>query len=188
MTEAAPAPGVVACCATREMQHATTPPNHATARATHTQQPSLKALAQRALERNNPRNADATTPENRATNGIALTPGLLRDRLLTLAVEEGIAAAIVRELPAADLEVCAGLPDDTLRAYARALRDSDLRERGVVPPDETATIVCRRCGPVYAAPEVARVLPVVRGLPTAAGCPWCHVQNRGAIPRPPVNH
>ena len=117
----------------------------------------------------------------------ALTTGELRAKLESLALVEGIAAAVVRELPAADVEACAGLSDDTLRAYVRTLRDPDLRERGVVPPDETATIVCRRCGPVYAAPEVARVLPAVRGLPTAAGCPWCHVQNRGAIPRPPVN-
>lgn len=74
MTETAPAPGVVACCATREMQHATNPSNHAMAHAAHTQQPSLKGLSQRALERNNPRNADATTPENRATNDVALPP------------------------------------------------------------------------------------------------------------------
>lgn len=117
----------------------------------------------------------------------ALTTGELRAKLESLALAEGIAAAIVRELPAADVETCAELSDDTLRAYARALRDSDLRERGMVPPDETMAIRCAHCGPVYAAPEVARVLPVVRGLPTAAGCPWCHVQNRGAIPRPPVN-
>lgn len=114
----------------------------------------------------------------------ALTAGELSAKLESLALAEGIDAAIVRDLPAADVEACAGVADDTLRAYVRALRDSDLRERGTIPPNETAAIRCARCGPVYVAPEVARVLPVVRGLPTAAGCPWCHVDNRAKIPRP----
>ncbi|TCO41186.1 hypothetical protein [Dokdonella fugitiva] len=117
----------------------------------------------------------------------ALTTGELRAKLESLAFAEGVGTVIVRELPTAGLEACAELSDDVLRAYVRALRDSDLRERGSVPSHETAAIRCMHCGPVYAAPEVARVLPVVRNLPTAAGCPWCHVRARHNIPRPRIS-
>ena len=115
----------------------------------------------------------------------ALTASDLRAKLESLALDEGIAAASVRSLPTVDVEACAELSDDTLRAYVRALRDSALRKRGMVPHDEIAAIRCVHCGPVYAAPEVARVLPVIRGLPTAAGCPWCRVRARGLpFPKP----
>jgi hypothetical protein len=109
-----------------------------------------------------------------------------RERLLGLAAVEGIDPVLVHALTAGDLASCIEHTDDVLRAYLRALRDTALRERGWAPDDETATIRCARCGPVYAHPAVARVLPVVNGLPTAVGCTWCH--NRGAglpIPRPP---
>lgn len=117
----------------------------------------------------------------------ALTASDLRAKLESLALAEGIATAIVRSLPAVDVEACAGLPREVLIAYVRALRDSDLREHGIVPSDETAAIRCAHCGPVYATPEVARALPFVRGLPTAAGCPWCHIRARGlSFPKPHV--
>ncbi|NCT68086.1 MAG: hypothetical protein GXC76_10650 [Rhodanobacteraceae bacterium] len=106
--------------------------------------------------------------------------------LSELADAEGIERAHVEALPAADLEDCAGLPDDALRAYLATLHDAGLRQRGKVPPDETAHAICARCGPICLHPAVATVLPVVRGWPTCAGCPWCHVRNRQAIPRPPV--
>lgn len=48
------------CCAPQCTQHATNPKNHATSRATGAQQPSLKALALLAIERNNPRNSHTT--------------------------------------------------------------------------------------------------------------------------------
>lgn len=110
-----------------------------------------------------------------------------RERLLTLAQVEGIDSALVQAMSAGELAGCVDQTDDFLRAYLRALRDTAMRERGWPPDDETSTIRCARCGPVYATPEVARVLPVVNGLPTALGCTWCH--NRGAglpIPRPPL--
>jgi hypothetical protein len=115
----------------------------------------------------------------------ALTAGELHARLESLALAEGIAAELADRLCDDDVRACAGLPDTALIAYLRCVRDSDLRERGEVPPDETAVICCARCGPVYAAPEVARVLPVVAGAPTAIGCPWCTNCARGLpIPRP----
>lgn len=112
----------------------------------------------------------------------------LRVRLLALADAELIGADhFVRTLPDADVAECAGLPDETLRAYVLALRDSALRVQGKVPADETAAIHCAHCGPAWAHPAVAAVLPVVDGRPRAAGCPWCHIRKDGrAIPRPPV--
>ena len=78
------------------------------------------------------------------------------------------------------------LGDEVLHAYLLAMADSDLRARGIRPDDETAPAVCRSCGPVWVAPEVARVAPEAHGWPLVLGCPWCHVRNRDAIPRPPV--
>ncbi len=130
----------------------------------------------------------AITPEDRqalAEAKPAILATLTRGRLRALADGEGIERTHVDALPAADVDTCAELPDETLRAYLRALRDTRLRERGQVPPNETATIRCAHCGPVFAAPEVAVVLPIIAGLPTAAGCHWCHVRARGqSIPRP----
>jgi hypothetical protein len=108
-------------------------------------------------------------------------------RLLALAIVEGVDPALVRALPAADVDDCAILSDDTLRAYLRALRDTDLRGRGVCPDDETAPAICRRCGPVWLHPAVAAAAPVVRSMPRVLGCPWCHVRDRSVIPRPEVS-
>ena len=110
---------------------------------------------------------------------------LARVRLRELADAEGFPTSLVDALTVADLEGCDGLTDDTLRAYLRCLRDSDLREHGKVPPDETATAICRSCGPVWVAPEVAAVAPKIGGFARLLGCPWCHI-NRTIIPRPKV--
>lgn len=83
------------------------------------------------------------------------------------------------------LDDLAALDDAGLDAYVRCLRDSDLRARGKQPPDETTPGLCRSCGPIWLAPEIAAVAPKVDGLPRVLGCPWCHVKNRG-IPRPLV--
>ena len=109
-----------------------------------------------------------------------------RDRLHRLADAEGIDPALIDRLDDDDLTGCIGLSTDTLAAYVRALRDSDLRERGKVPADETARALCRSCGPVWVAPEVAAVAPVVDSWPRLLGCPWCHVKNRKAMCRPQV--
>jgi hypothetical protein len=112
-------------------------------------------------------------------------PLAMRTYLLTLADAGRIDLALVRALSEVDVGACIGLPDDTLCAYLRALCDARLRARGKIPSDETAVIRCAHCGPVYAAPEVARVLPIIAGMPTAAGCPWCFNRLAGKpIPRP----
>jgi hypothetical protein len=110
----------------------------------------------------------------------------IRARLLILAAADVLDADLVHALPEVDVLDCAGLPDETLRATLRGFRDDDLRERGKCPADETAPVLCPHCGPVWFAPEVAAVLPVVWGWPRVLGCPWCHVRNRQAIPRPSV--
>jgi hypothetical protein len=165
--------------------------NHATRPATGAQQTSLKALALLALGRNNACNTAQQTPENRATNVLrggehAQQPVQhpLRGHLIDLAAAEGIDAELIRRLPAEDVEGCQGLSDGVLTAYVRAVRDSDLRECGRVPADETAAAMCRHCGPVFVAPEIASAAPIVDGWPRVLGCSWCHTRNRASIPRP----
>ena len=108
-----------------------------------------------------------------------------RAELERLAHAESIATELVNRLPADDVAACEGLSSDALRAYVRVLRDGEMRALGEVPPNETATIHCVRCGPVFAAAEVAQILPIIGGRPTAAGCPWCFSRKAGLpIPRP----
>jgi hypothetical protein len=126
-------------------------------------------------------------PDDYSGNIAPVATSAIRTRLLALTNAEGIDNAIVRRLSADDLAACEGLPDSVLRVYVLALRDTALREQGLVPADETAAIHCARCGPVWAHPAVAAVLPVVDSWPRAAGCPWCHIRKAGRdIPRPPV--
>ena len=85
-----------------------------------------------------------------------------------------------------DASGLAALTDKQLSAYVAMLADADLRERGKRPTDETAAALCRSCGPVWLAHEVASAAPVAGGWPRVLGCPWCHVRNCQAIPRPLV--
>ena len=134
------------------------------------------------------------TPESKAVSHVPAVPAVpvrkrqcadTRSELERVAHAEGVAAELVTRLPTGDVSVCEGLSRDALRAYVRVLRDGELRARGEVPPDETATIHCVRCGPVFAAAGVAQILPIIRGKPTAAGCPWCFNRQAGLpIPRP----
>jgi hypothetical protein len=80
----------------------------------------------------------------------------------------------------------AALTDRQLSTYVHSLAESDMREQGQRPDDETAHAWCVHCGIVWIAPSVAAVAPVVEGWPRLLGCPWCHVRNRQAIPRPLV--
>lgn len=114
-------------------------------------------------------------------------PAEILAHLLRLADGELIDAGLVRRLSESDLLECIGLPDATLRAYLHALNDSALRQVGKVPRDETACGLCRHCGPVWLAPEIAAVAPMVNGWPVVLGCPWCHVRERALIPRPIVH-
>jgi len=121
---------------------------------------------------------------------VVLAADDLRMRLLALSDSERIDRIHVNALSdvdVADLAVLTDCSDTALRGYLYVLRDTATRERGEVPPDETAAICCARCGPVYAAPAVARVLPVVAGMPIAIGCPWCTNRARSLpIPQPTV--
>lgn len=116
----------------------------------------------------------------------ALSESPTRDRLVRLCDDELIDRTLVERLTDADVDACTDLADDSLRAYLRALHDSGLRERGKRPDAETVPAMCRSCGPVWLAPQVATVAPVIAGWPRVLGCPWCHVKNRKAIPRPPM--
>ncbi len=179
----------VARCAHREMQRATIAEYDATPPATLAQRTGLKDLALRVLGRNVACNAGATPPEKPrnagATVGVASATDSLRATLHALATSEGVDAALVDALP--DVEACVGLPDDALRAYLRALRDSADRMAGRVPADETSMALCRGCGPVWVAPEVADAAPKVGGWARLLGCTWCHVRHAGLfVPRPPV--
>jgi hypothetical protein len=110
-----------------------------------------------------------------------------RAALERIAAAEEIDQQLVRNLPDSEVEDCRDLPANALGSYVRALRDSDMRLRGEVPPDETAVAMCRLCGPVWVHPNVATSAPMVDGWPQVLGCPWCHVRRVGGhIPRPPV--
>jgi hypothetical protein len=168
--------------------------NHATSHATTAQHTGLKALALLALSRNKPRNtcgedAPKTAQQTGVLDGsfVAHDPAVLRTHLLNTAAVEYADPDLIHRLPQVDLDICTGLPDNVLRAYVRALEDEAERMAGRVPRRETAAILCVRCGPVWAPPEVAAALPVVKGMPRALGCPWCHVRHAGKyIPRPRV--
>jgi len=110
----------------------------------------------------------------------------LRLRLLAIARAALIDDQAVTGLPDDDINGCVGLSDDVLRAYVLALRDSLHRERGRCPEGETARAMCKHCGPIWLSTEVAACAPAVDGWPQVLGCPWCHVKNRRAIPRPEV--
>lgn len=193
------------CVARTSPRNSATSATHAaTTDATGVQQLGLKALALLALARNKPRNKSATTTDSRVAQAqfsrgafvapVALPKGCnnatdvqaIRNRLVGLADSEGIDLALIHSLPDSDAALCADLSDDTLRAYVRALRDSDLRERGQRPEDETGRALCAKCGPLWLHPAVAAVAPTVEGWARVLGCPWCHVTNRRAIPRPLV--
>jgi hypothetical protein len=110
-----------------------------------------------------------------------------RDRLLVIAAMAGVDPTLVHDLTSADLTACTEVSGQVLRAYVHGLRDADQRAHGKVPDDETAPALCRLCGPIWVAPEVAAVAPVVDGWPRLLGCPWCHVRHAGLrVPRPPV--
>jgi len=101
----------------------------------------------------------------------------IRGRLLALAAAEFRDPAVVHALPESDLRAYAAHvatfpPEqqaDVLRALLSMLLDDADRKAGRVPQGDTAAILCRHCGPVYVAPSIAAVLPVVNGWPRALG-------------------
>ena len=103
---------------------------------------------------------------------------------MTIADSEGMESTLIRSLPGEDVVACENLSDEVLRAYLRALSESELRKQGAVPADETAIALCRHCGPIWTHPQVAAIAPKVDGIPYVLGCPWCHVPDRSVVPHP----
>lgn len=165
----------------------------------HSHQGSLKALARSALQPDKP--IDAASPWNTGASGSsgaagasgslqdagAESAGLLRARLQTLAAAEYMDAAIIHRLHDLDVAECIGLDSRQLGAYVSLLAETAERHAGRVPAGHTAAIHCQHCGPVWAHPDIAEVLPMVGGWSRALGCPWCFVRKAGGyIPRPRV--
>lgn len=99
-----------------------------------------------------------------------------RAHLLALADAEGVDPAHIHRLHADDVAACAGLSDDTLRAYLRGLERNAGMEAGIVPLGWDAVAHCEGCGPVHLW-EPLRVV----------ACPWCFRRKAGnRIPRPLV--
>ena len=146
---------------------------------------SALALALSHLSRTSGRHTAETCPTSVTTVSSSGTP--VRAQLYAIARAAFIDTRLIDRISPADLAECDGCSLDTLRAYVRALHETEQRERGRKPEAETAVVFCRSCGPVWSAPEVARVAPTVDGWPRVLGCPWCHVRNRKAIPHPLVN-
>ncbi len=104
-------------------------------------------------------------------------------RILAALRSEGLPTALIGQVEPAET---VGLSARALRAYLVALHETAQRELGNRPLEETAAGLCRYCGPVWLAPEVARAAPTVNGWPLVLGCPWCHVRARQRMPRPSV--
>lgn len=167
--------------------------NHATGSATGTQQTSLKALALLALGRTNTLNKGAIEGGKPAQQTPVFDPTFVaqesdvRGRLIRIAEADLINVALLDSQDADDLVSLVSRDDNGLRGFLHCLHDDSLRVRGQCPPDETARTLCRSCGPVWIAPEVAALAPIIDGWPRVLGCAWCHVKNRQAMPRPAVN-
>lgn len=99
-----------------------------------------------------------------------------RARLLALAADEGLPAGLVHGLADADAVACAGLPDDTLRAYLLALEAGQQMDAGMVPPGwgEPVACTCEGCGPVLLWPDCP---------PKVKACPWCSRRGGGGAGR-----
>lgn len=110
----------------------------------------------------------------------------IRHRLLLNGRNLGIDESVLAAISIHEIESLEGYGSRFIGSYLYALRDSALRARGKVPGDETAPAICRKCGPIWLASEVAAVALSVDGWPRVLGCPWCHVKDRGLIPRPAV--
>lgn len=107
--------------------------------------------------------------------------------LLALADRLAVDRDHVHRLDDDGLILLAAIGEGGMRAFLLAAEDAATREAGKAPVGDTAAIYCTHCGPVYAHPDIADVLPVVDGWPRAAGCPWCVIRKAGGyVPRPHV--
>ncbi|MDC8637050.1 hypothetical protein [Xanthomonas hortorum] len=119
--------------------------------------------------------------ESQESQGAAVAKvGEQRAQLLALAADEGLPAGLVHGLVDADVTACDGLPMVTLRAYLRALANSERMDAGLVPPDwgDPIARTCEGCGPVLLWQDCPDLVKA---------CPWCFRRKGGkVIPRPPV--
>jgi hypothetical protein len=163
-------PDVLRVARTRECNTQQMSQSGATSAQQPAQQNHLKALAQLALARNNPRNKPAVHASESAQQQAP--------RLAALAQAAGLPVAVTEALSPDDLAACSELPDSALTAYLRALDRGRIMDRGSVPEGYTQPSHCEGCGPVW----------LWEGAPRSVlACPWCF--RRAAcrpIPRPPV--
>jgi hypothetical protein len=110
-----------------------------------------------------------------------------RLRLLAFANAEYLDSDVIERLDELDVVACAGLSDECLIAYVRALHDGQQLELGKALPEDTARAMCRHCGPVFIHPSIAAIAPMIDDWPRVLGCRCCHVRNRRAMPRPRVH-
>lgn len=120
----------------------------------------------------------------RVPNGGDVAPDLLADlRANKVAVLRELERRTVHGVTFTDLRREAGDDWDSMledwplmQAFARAIAERRMRDRGLVPPSWRATVECAQCGPV---PHWAE------RPPRLLGCPWCWNRLRG-LPMPPA--
>lgn len=155
---------------------------------------SLKAAAQARLQQCAERTLLRTMPRTLPEKSAHITPG--KDPLMCGQCADPETPALVRlcerackglrldavELAASltpeDAETVTGGAEgpEVLRAYALAVCDRKLRERGIAPAHYTARTHCKGCG----------LVPIFEGCPPQVeGCPWCWNRVKG-LPVPKV--
>lgn len=121
-----------------------------------------------------PEREESQNRKNRSGQESENTPlaPIIRTHLLALVTDEGLPDGLVHGLDDADVAACAGLPDNTLRAYLRALEAGGQMDRGLCPPawGEPVTRTCEGCGPVLLWADCPDVVKA---------CPWCFRRKAG---------
>ena len=117
----------------------------------------------------------AESQESQESQGVAPE---MRAHLLNLAADDLLPDGIIHRLHAGDVAACTDLPDDTLRAYLRALDRGTVMDAGIAPDGYTQLAHCDGCGPVWLwQGALVRVI----------ACPWCFRRKAGkTLPRPQV--
>ena len=129
----------------------------------------------------------ASTPDGHSRIIVPAVRDDLRGDLLAQADRLAVERMHVHRLDDGGLRMLAAIGQDGARAYLLAAADAATRQAGKVPERDTTAIYCAHCGPVFAHPDIATMLPVVNGWPRALGCSWCFVRKVGGyIPRPRV--
>lgn len=138
----------------------------------------LKQPAMAANPRINRSQASALSADSQDSQDSQALAAEMRAHLLNLATDELLPAATVHRLHADDVAACTGLPDDTLRAYLRALDRGTVMNAGIAPEGYTQVAHCNGCGPVWLWPGAPARL---------VACPWCFRRKAGKhLPRPQV--